>query len=214
MAIEKTWLAVPAMPLLQNGDSTGLIKVSSTLSFKVKQKIILKSSSQQPVELEIKRINDDIYLEVGNTGKSIKQRTDISQFLVSDSAVLLAIEQPRPAIAPDEYERASYEEEPTVAKRVVLVDALGNKIGSVKDIDGKTRFLVDAGTSGGGGGSTVLNPFAPPTNSKAFSRTIVGVTETFDYFSDVAGTVLIKTIRYTYTAQNLNDLVKAEILVG
>src|SRR5690606_13016080 len=50
-----------------------------------------------------------------------------SGFLVADNSRISAELQDRPAIPPDAYNRAVYDEEPTVALRNVLVDQQGRK---------------------------------------------------------------------------------------
>lgn len=161
MAIEKTWLAIPALALTQNGGKYGELFVSSTLSFKVKQRVFLKSNTVLSKQFEIKRINDDTSMELGAIGQGIKDRSDIQEFLIADSAMLYAIDQERPAIPPDAFERAVYEEEPTVAKRVVLVDTLGRKFSSVIGNDGKVRLATDTSLSINNLSVTIQEPTEP-----------------------------------------------------
>ena len=69
-----------------------------------------------------------VFAWVGPKNKSIHVRTDISSFLISDNAAIHANEQERPSVPVQEIERSTYEEEPTVARRVVIVDKWGNRI--------------------------------------------------------------------------------------
>lgn len=105
------------------------------------------------------------------------------------------------------------------ATNSALIMDRGLPLGNSLDTDGrralhtKVKNTVDeplyvSGSSAG------YNPFAPPVNSKSFNRTVVGVVETFDYFADVGQLTLIKTIQFTYASTTLNDLVRADILVG
>ena len=125
MAIEKKLREVSPQLLTQDGTSEGIIKVANPELFKVKQVVYLKSNTQITQKLEIKRINTDSTIELGLAG-NITFRSDVSNFLVSDSATIEAREQPRPAIPQDQLIRAVYEEEPSVAIRALLVDELGS----------------------------------------------------------------------------------------
>ena len=123
---EKRWAAVPPQLFTFDGTIHGQLTVSDSTFFKVKQQVILRSNTQAPQRLEIKRvINDTIY--VGAIGEKIQNRVDISNFLVLDGATISADEQPRSTIPEQEIERLTYEEEPTVSRRVTLVDPYGNK---------------------------------------------------------------------------------------
>lgn len=140
---EKTWRFISPKAFTSDGTVTGEIKIADTRSFKVKQKVILESSTQERVELEVKEVLDYTTLYVGKKG-AIELREDVSAFTVVDGATIRALKQPRPAIPDKEYERAVYAEEPTVAKRTVLVDELGCYIDSVEDGQGVRRLAVDA----------------------------------------------------------------------
>lgn len=125
---EKRLKAVSPVAFAANGTSTGQITLPSTANFKVKQQVILKSSSAGPAIFEVKRVDSDTVLYVGLVGGKITDRVDISMYLMADGANISAPEQTRPSIPEQEIERLTYEEEPTVARRVVIVDQFGNKI--------------------------------------------------------------------------------------
>lgn len=125
MAIEKKWKAVSPISFAADGTSDGVVTLPSTYGLKVKQEVLLKSSSQPGILLEIKRVSSSTQLIVGPKGQSITTVADISAYLVSDSATLEAGEQARPGIPLQELQRAVYQEEPSVALRTLLVDLLG-----------------------------------------------------------------------------------------
>ena len=77
---EKRWLAISPRPLTSNGGQYGQVFVASTLDFKTKQKVQLKSSAQTTKKLEIKRVVSLNELWVGPLGSSILEVTDISAF--------------------------------------------------------------------------------------------------------------------------------------
>ena len=125
MAIERSWAAVPAQPIITNGTSDVHISVPNSTVFFVKMKVTLFSDSVSPLPLEVKRINNINDMELGPAG-DIKLRSNLTLILVTDSPMMSAIEQNRPAISVEDVLRASYANEPAVALRNLPVDQLGN----------------------------------------------------------------------------------------
>lgn len=141
MAIEKKWERVSPQLLTSNGTSSGQLTVADPSLFKVKQKVKLFSNTMSPIFFRVNRITSPNIIELGGAeNKDINDRSDLSAYLVADNASISADEQERPAIPPDAYERAVYEEEPVVAKRVVLVDQLGRKYTSSNPIPTSATF--------------------------------------------------------------------------
>jgi len=143
VAFEKRLKAVPLQLFTADGTNLGKVTIPGACAFKVKQQVILNSSTAGPLRLEVKRVDGDTVLFVGPIGdhqhkSSILDRTDISAYLIADGASIFAEEQKRPNIPEQEIERLTYEEEPTVARRVVVVDECGDKYGATN------RFPVDA----------------------------------------------------------------------
>ena len=127
MSSERLWPKIGPLSFISNGGTDGQVEVSSTEFFKVKQKVFVKSNTQINQLLEVKAVLSETNLELGPPGSEMKSRTNLTSFLVSDSATIYAEAQNRPAIPPDTYNRAAFEEEPTVAHRVHLVDQLGRR---------------------------------------------------------------------------------------
>jgi len=132
---EKRFPSVPPQSLVANGTSLGKLSIPDACAFKVKQQVVLTSLTQQSLRLEVKRVENQNDLFLGPISdhqhkSSISERTDISAYTVADSASIYAEEQKRSNIPEQEVERLTYEEEPTVARRVVIVDKLGDKIDS------------------------------------------------------------------------------------
>lgn len=123
MAIEKNWPATGPFNLTAPGTTTGKLQLTSTLGLKVKQRIQLKDPLLPEMPLEIKRVVGENEIEVGRIGKSITDRVDVSIYGLA--SLVFAPEQPRNSIPLAEIERAIYEEEPTVARRVIEVDPYG-----------------------------------------------------------------------------------------
>lgn len=128
MAIEKFWAAVPPQAFTVNGTATGVVTIADSALFHVKQNVILASGTQPGISLRVNRIPSSTEIEVGPLTGSIKDRSDVSAYLVADSATITALEQSRPTIGPDDVIRAVYEEEPAVANRTLLVSSDGSYV--------------------------------------------------------------------------------------
>jgi hypothetical protein len=125
---EKRLAAVPPQLLTGNGPQLGQITVADASLYKVKQVIHIQSTTATPQAFEIKQIIDIHTMFLGPIGGNISAFSNVSAWLVADGAFIFANEQLRPKIPEQEVERATYEEEPTVARRVILVDPMGTKI--------------------------------------------------------------------------------------
>jgi len=126
--LEKRFSAVPPQLFAANGATNGVAVISDSSLFKVKQVVIVASNTQPNLELEVKNVLSSTQIVVGPRTGNIFATTDISSYLTVDGANVFANEQKRPTIAGDEITRSTYEEEPTVANRTILVDQFGNKI--------------------------------------------------------------------------------------
>lgn len=126
MASERKWPRV-VETFAVDGTSDGAIKVASTDGFKVKARVIIKSNTQAQLVAEIKSIPDDYTIYVGPPdSKEMEARIDVSAFTVADGATIDQPAAKRPGISSGDFSRAVYEEEPTVAIRVIPVDKTGD----------------------------------------------------------------------------------------
>jgi len=123
---------------IANGTIAGEITVNSVLGFKVKQIVTVVATGLPPLELEVKQIDSINTMFVGPIKGPIVTRTDISAYTVAIGANIFALEQPSPSIPEQHVERITYEEEPVVARRVFVVDQLGDPYTS------SNPFPVDA----------------------------------------------------------------------
>lgn len=127
MAYEKKLKAVPARAFIANGTNLGKLTVVDTHGFKVKQVVVLQSTTQGSLPLEVKRVESLTVMYVGPIGTKITDRSDVSSFTTADTSTVRADEQNRPNVPEQEVERITYEEEPTMARRVTLVDPMGDQ---------------------------------------------------------------------------------------
>jgi hypothetical protein len=122
---EKKFYSIPDSALIADGTSTGLATIESTFQYKVGMVISLSSTTQASKRFKIKRVISKTEMILGEEKTPITQYSDISAFLVVDTAIVHFVEQQRPVIDINEINRQVYEEEPTVALRNHLVDWLG-----------------------------------------------------------------------------------------
>jgi len=97
--------------------------------------------------LEVKRVPSGTVVELGPTDAAISGRTDLSLYTVADGASITANFQARNRIPLKDIERAVYEEEPTVAIRVVQVDQFGNLLGGSSGVASNVNIRDGAGVS-------------------------------------------------------------------
>lgn len=125
--LEKRWISVPPQAFMSDGTIQGQITVVDASLFKVKQVVSISAAGQPNLTLEIKTVESATQLRVGPVRGSIKAYSDISAYTIVAGAFIFANEQERSSVPEQAVERLTYEEEPTVARRVILVDKLGNK---------------------------------------------------------------------------------------
>jgi hypothetical protein len=166
--IEKRWKAVPSQLFIADGTTDGKILIASSAChlFKVKQQVVLKSSTIPSHDtLEIKRIIDGA-IYVGLKSENIDSRYNLSAYLVADGASIEAIEQKRSSVPFEEFTRAEYEEEPVVAKRVILVDECGDKYTEDNRLPVNATVNVTAGSKPGT--HTIFNKLVTAANTEVF----------------------------------------------
>lgn len=146
MASERKLDEVSSIPFTIAGGANGLVTVSSTSGFKVKAYVVITATSLPNLTLEVKNVLSQTELFVGPKGSNINSRSDLSSYTTFLNA---AIEQPiqdRPAIPVDSQHFATYEQEPTLARRVINVDELGNLIGKNNPLPVSIDGNINVGT--------------------------------------------------------------------
>lgn len=129
MWFERHLIEVKPRAFTVDGSSYGLVQVADIRGFFVKQTVVLTSDTQPSLQVEIKRFDSPTSFYVGKKGENIDARVDVSAYKVSENAAIAAPRQPRPGITLEHIDRASYEEEPILAKRVIQVDDRGEHYG-------------------------------------------------------------------------------------
>lgn len=126
--IEKHWSNIAPVAFTATGTSRGRVTVTDTRGFRVKQRVVVGSTASLPsLVLEVKRVVSPTEMDLGSPEKPISDRTDLSLYSALTSFVY-ANEQQRPNISPQDIDRATYEEEPVVARRVIQVDEYGRPL--------------------------------------------------------------------------------------
>lgn len=165
---EKRFAAVPAQVFTADGGANGTVSVADTSLFKVKQQVVVAATGKPNLDqLEVKKVLSPTLMIVGPCTGNINATTNLSAYTVIAGANIFANEQKRPTIGADDFERATYEEEPTVAKRVILVDEFGNKYSEENPLPVGATFT---GTISVG----EVSQGDPNTDDKAWPVKIVG----------------------------------------
>lgn len=134
MAIEQKWPAVPPQLFTANGGAQGQITTANVRGVKVKQFLVIKATGQPDLRIQVKRVTKKTgIIIVGppadqqTQGKAgLKTTTDLTAYTVAAGALFYAEEQDKVKVKPDDQDIATYEQEPTVARRVVQVDQFGD----------------------------------------------------------------------------------------
>lgn len=125
--LEKRFPAVPPQSFTVNPTANGVVTIADTTLFKVKQLVMVAANTLPTLDkLEVKQVLSPTQMIIGPAGGAIHTTTDLSAYTtLLSGAVFYPSEQKRPVITADDFERAVYEEEPIVAKRVIGVDQMG-----------------------------------------------------------------------------------------
>jgi flagellin-like hook-associated protein FlgL len=142
MAVERKLTLVSPIAFTANGGSNGLVTVSSTYGFKVKAQVVISATGIPNQTFEIKRVLSKTQLLVG-PGSNIKDRADLSAYVLGLNPTISQPEQDRPGIPFEQHARAVFEEEPTLANRTILVDRLGNPYDENNPIPTGVELIVD-----------------------------------------------------------------------
>lgn len=153
MAIEQKWPAVAPQPFTADGGAQGQIAAADVRGVKVKQFIVIKATGQPDLRVQVKRV-------VKKTGKitvgppsdqqtqgkaGLRTTTDLTAYTLLAGAFFYAEEQDKVRVKKDDQDAATYEQEPTVARRVVQVDQFGD----FYDDDNRVPVKFDGGITVG-----------------------------------------------------------------
>jgi hypothetical protein len=126
--LEKRFIAVPNQYILADGSVDGILVVPDASLFKVKQEVYIGGNTLPNLnDIEVKRVISPTQIAIGPKKGNIDARSDLSAYTLAKNCFIAANEQKRPSVPLEEFTRAVYEEEPTVAQRTVLVDKYGRR---------------------------------------------------------------------------------------
>jgi hypothetical protein len=222
MAIEKKWTAVPPQLFLFDGSSLGLIKISNTSGFKVKQKAVISATALPNLIVQIKRVVDQNTLWVGPVPDSkdpktlaLTARADISIYTVAAGSFIFAEEQDKNDIKLDDIDKAVYEQEPTVAIRTLGVDKNGQPYDSNNPIPVQVlnptppvtttfKTIFNQISSVPASISTLINSYTVPVGKTAKLEKIdISGSNISQY--DLLINSILKARKRTYFGASLND---------
>jgi hypothetical protein len=143
MAREKSYERIDPVYFTADGQENGIITVETVNCFKVKMIVQIYAqgvSAENGSRFMVKRVLNETQMIIGPADKTaLHLKTDMSAYTVANEAFIEFAPTDRPNIPMEDYERAVYEEEPVVAKRVISVDKLGNTFG--KSHQGQQQFI-------------------------------------------------------------------------
>lgn len=200
--------AVPPQLFTSNGSTNGRVTIAKPWLFKFRQRVLIVSNTQPIRELEVKRVEDS-FLFVGPTDYDPTTREDISAYTTADAASIYAVEQTRPLFIKNQsytFDDLEHEEEPTVARRSLLVDAGGRPIDSVL-VDGRRALAVDATVSFGASTITVNQGTNPWIVSQGINPWVVNQGTTPWRVINDHPPVDIETAVFTVNSSPVTDLI-------
>lgn len=124
MANERQWDKVPAVLLIADGTTTGLIQVTDTIGFYFGMQATLANNSTQ-ITVYIKTVIDKNTLWVGPTKGAQDYNIDLSAYTIASGSNLSAAAQNKSTVPMEARLQATYETDPVDAWRVKQVDAYG-----------------------------------------------------------------------------------------
>lgn len=130
MAFERQIPAVSPILFTANGTNLGVVTISDTTGFYIKQLVALQSSTiSGQISFQVKNVLSDTQLIVGPADNKIgisPNFFDISGYTVADGAFIYAPQQSKPPVPDKDHYLDVYEIAPVSADRVIFVDPHGN----------------------------------------------------------------------------------------
>lgn len=190
--VEKKLAAVPAQSFTANGTNRGVVTIADATLFKQGQLVNIVQTGLPTLNLVVKAITSSTTLVVGPVDGKLSTTSNANPNNWSDisayttSATIDAAEQNRPLVPFEEYMRYMYEEGPTAAQRVILVDKMGAP-------------YVASGGGGGGGDASAANQLLEIAAIGAVENAINGLplSQTTVQMGLVQGSAPVTTTAYT-----------------
>lgn len=196
MARERKFDQVGPVLFSTDGLANGTIFLPTTKGFKVNLSVTVSADSLPDLDLKVKRVTKN-YIVVGKNG-NIDFKEDVSAYTVALNAKVVQHEQVRTSIPLDDQNSSSYEREPTLARRVVLVDEYGNLFGTENPVP-------VIGDSSGSEQSTIKNPIISNVSAinanQEYSFSIPSATKKF-YFKARG----MSKIQFSFLSGNSNTV--------
>lgn len=126
---ERIWVSIPPVLLTAQGGAQGKIKVTDTVNFRVNMIVSIGDPVLPYLQLKVKRVDSPTDIILGPVDKSVgsKDFVDLSAYGVT--SFLFAQEQTKKHPSTKEIDESTFEQEPVLARRSVIVDEYGRIIG-------------------------------------------------------------------------------------
>lgn len=161
MALERNLNAVPPVLLTADGSTEGVVTVTNTCGFYVKQQAILQAPFLPPLNVEIKRVVSATVLWVGPASPNMNHRVNISAYTVAAGSFIFANDQPKAVLPMETRMYASYVQEPSNSWRTTAVDCIGNPYDAGNPLPVSLEGSITIGqVEVKGSGSNIIEPNA------------------------------------------------------
>lgn len=200
---EKRFKAVAPQLLTSNGTVNGQVTVADASLYKVKSVVSLQNASVGAQQFQVQRITDihTIFLGPLNSSNIVNDRSDVSAWTTALGSFVFSAEQQRTLVPEEQIERWTYEEEPVVARRVILVDKVGDKYSDTNPLpvafDGTISIgdvsIVDDGNTLG------VNPDGSINVNVVNSTSLPGLNILYNEASSVASGIETNVITFVAT---------------
>lgn len=131
MALERKLLEIPPQLFTSDGTSRGKLVIADPCLFRVKQDVIIESSTQSLIESIVQEVLEDGTIivgprDAGDRRYHQKAKTDLSAYLVADGATIRAERQGLKGMDIKEIAQEGFERGPISAFRNINVDKCGH----------------------------------------------------------------------------------------
>ena len=140
---ERILVSLPPVLLTAQGTNLGRIVVTDNEYFKVNQIVVIGDPILPHVQAKVKRIDSPTQMVLGPVDKSVSSKDTLDLSAYGITSFIYAKEQIKSYPSIKEMDESAFEQEPTMARRTVLVDKYGRIYDSVLSPDGTLKIPVD-----------------------------------------------------------------------
>ena len=145
MAFERQWASIAPRLFTSNGTSLGKVIITDTADFRVNMEVTIGHPTLPYLALKVKRVNSTTEMILCQIDKSASTKDTVDLSAYDNTSFVFAKDQTKKHPSVKEIEEATYEQEPVLAKRSVLVDKYGRIVDSANPLPISGTIMVSAG---------------------------------------------------------------------